>query len=329
MPPKVSVIIVNYNSGDRLARCITHLQDQTYRNFDIIIVDNASTDGSAEFAYNDTDVTFIDAGANIGFAAANNLAAHSARGEWLAFLNPDAYANPDWLAELIAAAGRHPQADAFGSTQIDAADATRLDGAGDVYQAFGVPYRGHYGWPADQSPPEEECFAPCAAAAMYRKSTFDELGGFDERFFCYTEDVDLGFRLRLAGGAAIQVTNAVVRHEGSAITGRNSDFTVYHGHRNRVWTYYLNMPLPLLIATAPFHYLANLYLFFRFLFVGKAGVYIRAMIDAHRRLAEFIPDRRKRQSQRRATTADIARAITWSPFKALMRTEDVRPRRFY
>ena len=327
MGPQITVIIVNYNSGTRLAACLAHLRAQSFRGFEIIVIDNASTDRSADVARGAAGVILIDAGANLGFAAANNLAATRAEGEWLAFLNPDAYAAPDWLEQLLAATARWPQADAFGSTQIDALDPSRLDGAGDVFHGFGVAYRGHVGWPVETLPPEGECFAPCGAAAFYRKSVFDRLGGFDERFFCYSEDVDLGFRLRLAGGMAVQAAKAVVRHEGSGITGRHSDFTVYHGHRNRVWTYVLNMPLLLHAVTLPFHLIVNLYLLARFTISGGAGAYLRAMRDAAKGLPEIWPQRRVRQRARIATLRDIARALTWSPLKVMRKQADIRGRR--
>lgn len=326
MSPAFSVIIVNYNSGDRLSRCLDHLRQQNCQDFETIVVDNASNDGSEAAAMSAEKVNLIQAGSNIGFAAANNLAARDAQGDWLAFLNPDAYAAPDWLEEAARGVKRYPEADAFGSTQLDAADASRIDGAGDAFHAFGVPYRGHHGWPVDMLPPEGECFAPCAAASFMRASTFQELGGFDEDFFCYVEDVDLGFRLRLAGGRAIQLHGAVIRHEGSGLTGRDSAFTVYHGHRNRIWTYLLNMPLPLLIATAPFHLLANFYLFFRFLIAGRGGAYADAMRDAVKKMPEMWRRREARQKERKASTLQIASALTWSPLKLMKKEADVRPR---
>ncbi|PQA88543.1 glycosyltransferase family 2 protein [Hyphococcus luteus] len=326
MAPHISVIIVNYNSGARLRRCVDCLKAQDFRDFETIVIDNASSDGSAAFARDDGAVTLIEAGGNLGFAAGNNLAAKSAQGEWLAFLNPDAYAEPDWLSEFLAAAARHPEIDAFGSTQLDAARPDRIDGAGDAYHAFGVSWRGCYAWPKDKLPPEGECFAPCGAAAFYRKATFDRLGGFEERFFCYAEDADLGFKLRLSGGGAMQAPKAVVLHEGSGVTGKESDFTLYHGHRNRVWTYVLNMPLPLLVLTAPFHLLLNLYLLGRFTVSGGAGSYLRAMKDAAKGLPEIWERRKARQRAREASVADIARALTWSPLKMMRREADIRTR---
>lgn len=326
MAPRVSVIIVNYNAGARLQRCVACLKAQTFRDFETIVVDNASADGSADFLRNDPFAALIEAGANLGFAAANNLAAKSATGEWLAFLNPDAYAEPDWLAELLAAAERHPEIDAFGSTQLDAANPARIDGAGDVYHASGISWRGCYGRPRDALPPEGECFAPCAAAAMYRKSVFGALGGFEERFFCYAEDADLGFKLRLAGGGAMQAPKAVVLHEGSGVTGKESEFTVYHGHRNRIWAYLLNMPLPLLLATLPMHVALNVSALLRFALSGGGPAYLRALKDAAAGLPAIWRLRQARQRARKASIADIARALTWSPLKMMRREADIRVR---
>lgn len=324
--PSVTVIIVNFNAGERLAKCLEHLARQNEDNFAILIVDNGSTDTSLEMA-TATGVAFevIEAGENLGFAAANNRAAAGVDSEWLAFLNPDAYPEPGWLSALLDAAARNPDADAFGSTQIDATDTTILDGAGDAYHAAGVPYRGHFQWPLKDAPVEGACFSPCAAAALYRRSVFMALGGFEERFFCYGEDVDLGFKLRLAGGIAIHAAQARVAHEGSGVTGRRSAFTVYHGHRNRLWTYYLNMPASLLLATLPFHLAMNLALLVRHALTNSLGAYMRAMIDGVKGLPGLSADRRLRQRTRKASLGGIASALTWSPLKMARREADITP----
>lgn len=324
--PEITVIIVNYNAGDRLQNCLKHLELQSFRNFETVVVDNASTDNSITAASSDQlQFQHIDAGSNVGFAAANNLAAARARSEWLVFLNPDAYPEKDWLAQLLDAAKRYPFADAFGSTQLDAKNPAIIDGAGDVYHAFGVPYRGHFGWPVESLPPEGACFAPCAAAAMYRRATFDCLGGFDESFFCYGEDVDLGFRLRLSGGTCIQVREAKVHHEGSGITGRQSEFTIYHGHRNRIWTFYKDMPAPLLLLLTPFNILTNLYLLARAIPAGFGGAYWRAFRDGYLGLGTVMKKRRAVQRARKASWLRIAKSLTWSPVKVSKREADIRP----
>lgn len=325
----LSVIIVNYNSGARLTRCVEHLGRQSYRDFEVIIVDNASADSSLDDALASAPMPLIPrairSATNAGFAAANNSAAREARGEWLVFLNPDAYPERDWLSALVSASARYPWADAFGSTQLNAADPTVIDGAGDVVHVLGIPYRGHFGWPADQLPEDGECFAPCAAAAMYRRRTFISLGGFEERFFCYGEDVDLGFRLRLAGGRAVQVKAARVLHEGSGVTGRYSDFTVYHGNRNRIWMTYRNMPGVLYWPLMPLRLLADLYLCLRAWSVGTGRAYTRAIWDGYAGLPAFAPDRRRLQRSRKAGLGELARALAWSPLLVSRRQASLRP----
>ncbi|MFN0024604.1 MAG: glycosyltransferase family 2 protein [Parvularculaceae bacterium] len=325
----LSVIIVNYNSGDRLARCLEHLSRQTYRDFEVIVVDNASADGSLGSAIASAPAPLsprvIDAGSNLGFAAANNLAAREATGEWLVFLNPDAYAERDWLSALVSASGRYPWADAFGSTQLNADNPATIDGAGDVVHVLGIPYRGHFGWPADQLPEDGECFAPCAAAAMYRRAAFLHLGGFEESFFCYGEDVDLGFRLRLAGGRSVQVKAARVLHEGSGISGRYSDFTVYHGNRNRIWMTFRNMPGALYWPLLPLRLIADAYLCLRASSAGTGRAYLRGVLDGYAGLPALAGDRRKLQRARKARLRDIAAALTWSPFKVSKREAVLAP----
>ena len=327
--PAISVIIINFNSGDRLAKCLAHLGAQTRRDFEIIVFDNASSDGSAALDPDRIDLPLrIERSPdNLGFAAGNNRAVKFANAEWVAFLNPDAYAEPDWLARLMAAREQYPWADAFGSTQIDANDPACIDGCGDVYHAFGIPWRGGFGQSVDRIPPDGEVFSPCAAAALYRRSTFEALGGFDETFFCYGEDVDLGFRLRLAGGRCVQVRDAIVYHEGSAVSGRYSDFTVYHGNRNRIWGWFKNMPIALLVPLLPFQVAANIYLLVRSFTVGIGKPYWRAMIDGYGGVPRVWVQRGKTVPLGRGDDRGriIVRALTWDPVKITQRAVDVRP----
>lgn len=317
--PRFSVIIVNYNSGHRLARCLDCLDRQTHRPHDIIVIDNQSADGSEAAARRD-GTRLIEAGDNLGFAAANNEAAADARGDWLVFLNPDAYGAPDWLAEIAAGIRRYPWADAFGSLQLDDADPRRMDGAGDVATRFGVAYRGGYGAPLPADLEDGECFAPCAAAAAYRADRFRALGGFDRRFFCYGEDVDLGFRLRHDGGRAVQLARAIVRHEGSGVTGRHSAFTVYHGHRNRIWLYYKNMSPDFYRRTAPLRWLADRLLALKHAFDAEGrDAYRRALIDGYGGRGQFDAERPA------SMPPDLRAFLPANPLAFLKRARHIRP----
>jgi N-acetylglucosaminyl-diphospho-decaprenol L-rhamnosyltransferase len=323
----VTVIVVVHDAGAHLARCLASLEVQSFGAFEAIVCDNASADGAFEAARastNDPRFRFHAFGSNRGFAAANNRAAEMARGRWLALLNPDAIAAPDWLERLLDAARRHADIDAFASLQLDAADPTRFDGAGDVLSAWGVPWRGGFG--QSRLPlPEGECFSACGAAAFYRTERFHTLGGFAEDFFCFCEDVDLGFRHRLAGGRTVFVSDAVVQHWGGASTGRRSDFAIYHGARNRLWTFLRCMPGALLAALLLPHLAATLILLAQAVLRGGRASFLRGIKDAVAELPAILSDRRRIQATRRASLPAIAGALTWSPLAAIRRAPSIRP----
>ncbi|HWA45496.1 MAG TPA: glycosyltransferase family 2 protein, partial [Hypericibacter adhaerens] len=311
--PAICVIVVAYNAGRHLAACIASLQRQRWTDFEAIIVDNGSADGSIE-ALGPLPVPFrlLPLGANLGFAAANNRGAAASRSPWIALLNPDAVAAPDWLERLMAAARRHPEFVMFGSTQIQLADETRWDGLGDVYHASGIPWRGGFGQRVTGAAPEGEVFGPCAAAALYRRDAFEAAGGFDERFFCYFEDVDLCFRLRLAGERIVFAPRAVVRHVGSASTGRTSDFAVYHGTRNRVFTFVKDMPALLWPLALPCFVLVQLYLLWRSRRLAVFSPTWRGMRDGFAGAGRFFAGRPGGKASL-ARTLEIARMLSWSP----------------
>lgn len=298
----VDVVVVNYNSGAWLRRVVDSLHAQTLRGFRAIIVDNGSTDRSLEdLPQGSASIEVVRVGRNLGFAAGNNYAIrHHVTAQWLALLNPDAFPRRDWLERLMAAVERYPEYSFFGCRMLDAKDPKRLDGVGDVYHASGLPWREGHGCadgPAYDKP--EEIFSPCAAAALYRTRDVWDAGLFDEDFFCYTEDVDLGFRLRLRGGRCLYVPDAVVEHVGSGVTGTRSDFQLYHGHRNLAWTYVKNMPAWLFWFYLPYHLLVNCYSVLAFTLRGQGRPLWRAKRDAIRGLGAAW--RKRREIQRRRT----------------------------
>jgi len=321
----VSVLVVVYDAGPHLARCLAALEAQTRTDFEVIVWDNASADGAfaaAKAANADPRFRFIAAGANLGFAAGNNRAAEAAGAPWLALLNPDAFAAPDWIERLLEAADRHPGTEAFACLQLDAGDPSCLDGLGDVLSAAGIPWRGAHGQAAGRIE-AGEVFSACGAAALYRASRFRELGGFAEAFFCFCEDVDLGFRHRLLGGRCRLVPEAVVAHVGGASAGRRSAFAVYHGARNRLWLQFRCMPAALFWPLLPAHLLATAILFLQAALGGQGGAFARGLRDALAALPRLRAERRAIQAARRAPLAAIARALSWSPRAALRRDAHV------
>lgn len=302
MSDKITIIIVNWNGAPFLERCLSSLMAQTVAPAEIILVDNASTDDSLEIARRFPSVRLLAQEQNTGFARGNNLAIEAASpdSEWVALLNPDAFADPRWLEELLAAVYRNPGFDLFASRLLDAGDASRLDGAGDAFHMSGLPWRIAHGAPvAADAEGEREVFSPCAAAAMYRRRVLQEAGGFDEDYFCYSEDVDLGFRLRLRGYRCLHVPLSVAHHVGSGTTGgQHSDFAVYHGHRNLVWTYVKDMPCLLFWILLPLHLALNLVTLVWFALHGQGGVIWRAKRDAVAGLPKMWRKRRQIQKDR-------------------------------
>jgi GT2 family glycosyltransferase len=280
----VSVVIVNWNGGLFLERCLSALRAQTVTPREIILVDNASSDRSLEIVRSFPSVRLLAQSKNLGFATANNIAikAASKESEWIALLNPDAFVEPLWLETLMFVAYDYPAFDFFGSKLVNALDPEILDGAGDIYHISGLARRMGHGLPASlKSEQMREIFSPCAAAALYRRSVLLKVGGFDEEFFCYVEDVDLGFRLQLAGFRCLYVPTSVAHHIGSGTTGgQNSDFALYHGHRNLVWTYVKNMPGFLFWLFLPLHLIMNLITLIVFTVRGRGRVIFRAKRDA-------------------------------------------------
>ena len=311
---RVAVILVDYNAGEVLPRALRCLDAQTRRADRVIVVDNDSSDGSAEAVERDfEDVEVLRMGRNAGFAAGNNAGVAVVDDcDWVALLNTDAYAHPGWLEALIDAAEAHPEASSFASRMMRADHPGELDGSGDVFHVSGFCWRRHFGRRLEDEPEAgrpAEVFGACAGAALYRRDAFREVGGFDERFFCYLEDVDLSFRLQLAGHRCRYVPDSVVDHVGSATAGYESEFTVYHSHRNMVWAWVKNMPGPLALLYAPMHIAANLASVAWFARRGLGGVVWRAKRDALRELGRVLRERRAVQSRRRASVWQVRRRM--------------------
>ena len=305
----IPIIIVNWNGATCLGQCLDALSLQTYPHFRVIVVDNGSTDGSVESVMLRTDprTTLVRLDHNTGFAAANNLGmAQCADATWVALLNPDAFPGPTWLAELVAAARAHPHCAGFGSHLIDAENRDLSDGTGDEYHISGRPFRRDHLSPVCTSRRDPgPIFAPCAAAALYQRSAWKRVGGMDEDYFCYLEDVDLAFRIRLQGFHFRYAPAAVCYHVGSALTGRRSDFSVYHGQRNLVWTFVKNMPTPLFWLLLPVHIGLNLLAIGRFAMRGQLRTVMRAKRDALRGLARAWDKRSAIQTQSTVSTLSI------------------------
>lgn len=311
--PLISIIIVCWNSGKHIPRCLESVSRQTLQNFEIILVDNGSTDNSTaglEERFPSIRIRTERLAHNLGFAGGNNVGASLARGKWLVLLNADAFPEPNWLSELVAASERNPQFSAFSSRQLQAENPMILDGAGDAYHVSGMAWRIGLGYPADNCGlTPRNIFSSCAAAAMYLKNAFLEVGGFDEDFFSYYEDVDLGFRLQLSGYRCLYVPQAIVHHVGSSTFGVKSDFAFYYSHRNMVWTYFKNMPSLLLWWYLPEHIAANFVYLLYYSLGGRGIVLLKAKYDALRGLLKVLKKRKTTQQNRRISNMDLEKKM--------------------
>lgn len=244
--PLVSVIVVNWNGLAYLPECLDSLAAQTYPSLEVVVVENGSTDGSVEYLRSRRPGRFllVESPSNLGFAGGNNLGIRASKGAYLALLNNDAVADPRWVEALVTAAEADP-AVGMCATRIYAwRRPDLLDGAGLVVSADGIGRgRGRLESDGERYESEADVLLPSACAALYRRSMLDEIGLFDEDFFAYCEDTDLGLRARIAGWRCRYVPGAIAKHRYSGSMGPHSPFKAFHVERNRIWVVVKCFPL--------------------------------------------------------------------------------------
>ncbi len=253
--PFFSVIVLNWNGRHFLAECLDALRAQTFRDFETIVVDNGSTDGSVEEIRSraGATVTLVALQHNLGYAAGNNRGLAAARGAWAVFLNNDTRADGRWLEELHGAALRHPDVPVFACKVLNYFRRDEIDTVGHLMYPDGINRgRGRLEKDEGQYDREEEVFFPSGCAAAYRQDLLAAIGGFDESFFAYGDDTDLGLRARFAGARCLLAPRAVVYHKYSGTSGAYSDFKVYHVERNRVWVLLKYFPVRWILLS-PFY----------------------------------------------------------------------------
>jgi len=252
--PLISVVIPNWNGKKFLAGCLDSLKGQTYQPIEIVIVDNGSKDGSVQFLQeNYPEVKLVTFPVNTGFSPAVNAGIKASTGEMVALLNNDTIVDPQWMAEFFKAMQDHPEAGSAGCKMLAYDDHSLLDGAGDGYRRGGLPGRiGHKERDEGRFNRKRYLLGACGGAALYRRELFDCIGLFDEDYFAYLEDVDLGLRAQAAGFKCIYVPTAIVYHLGCGTTGSGySPLVVRLSARNNWNTIVKNIPMPLLWKFLP------------------------------------------------------------------------------
>jgi GT2 family glycosyltransferase len=233
-----SVIVLNWNGEALIAECVDSLLAQTYLRLEILVVDNASTDRSVSLIrerYGEK-VCLIVNPANLGFAAGNNVGIAASRGAYVLLINNDAVAEPGWVEALVREAEADPCVGMCASKIVTHDDPGVIDSVGLLLFRDGLGRgRGRLQRDVGDFNKPEDVLLPSGCAALYRRAMLDQIGLFDEEFFMYCDDVDLGLRGRVAGWRCRFVPDAVVRHRSSASAGRYSLRKVFLVERNRIW----------------------------------------------------------------------------------------------
>jgi GT2 family glycosyltransferase len=234
------VVVVNWNRKNLLVACLDSLARQTWRDFEVVVVDNGSEDGSVAFVKDlapnyPVPLRLIENSNNRGFCTANNQGFAASRSELVALLNNDAEAEPGWLAALERVIRSSDDAGMAASKILVWEDPSRIDKAGHLMYPDGQNRgRGTGQLDRGQFDRVEETLWPDGCAAMYRRAMLDEVGGFDEEFFAYADDAELGLRGRIAGWTCLYAPDAVVRHHRGATLGLDSARRITLIERNRV-----------------------------------------------------------------------------------------------
>ncbi len=304
---QVSIIIVNYNGKRFLWECLSSVYSQTYRPIEVIVVDNASRDGSIEFIKNNfKDVVILPQNDNLGFSAGNNIGIKNSHGRYIATLNNDTKVDKNWLSWLVGAIESQPDIGICASKILFLNQPGILNSAGikiDKYSGF--TWDIGFGDKGDCYNQAKYVFGACACAALYRREMLDEIGLFDEDFFAYHEDVDLSWRAQLSGWKCKYVPEAICYHYFSATSKVASPLKEYLSNRNKVWLIVKNYPSP------------EIYYYFLTIFLAISGYFIyslltgniaavRGKIDALLRIKEFLSKRKLIQQRRKVSFSELS-----------------------
>ena len=310
------MVVPTLAADDALAECLRSLTNQTFERFEVIVVDNS---GAGRAQVTDARMRVIANDRNVGFGAAVNQGIRGSASPYVATLNDDAAADPHWLQKLVEAAEGRPHAGMFAS-EVRLADSGQLDSAGMLMAADGSSRQRGHGEAPEKFASSRDALFPSGSAALYRREMLDQVGLFDESFFLYCEDTDLGLRARRAGWEGAYVPGAVVEHRYSHSAGRATPLKAYYVERNRLYAAVKNLPLAMLLQ-APFFAIARYFWHVVSLMQnrGKAAEFraagfssallpflvIRAHVSALFRTRYLLTERRRIQRNAQLSTGDF------------------------
>ena len=278
----VSIVIPNYNGKHFLKKCLDSISKQTYKNIETIVVDNASSDNSIEFLKDEyPNVITISMTTNTGFSGAVNKGIIESKGDYVFLLNNDTEIDEKCIEYLVNTIKQNQNIFSVNSKMIQYNKRALLDDAGDEYNIFGWAFKRGFNQRVQTNIKLRRVFTCCAGAAIYNKKILNKIGYFDEAFFAYLEDVDIGFRANCFGYKNIFCPDAIVYHIISGTTGnKKTEFKTKLSARNNVYLIYKNLPLLLIILNLPFLIMGAL---IKALFFSKhrlGNIYIRETINA-------------------------------------------------
>ncbi|HBM15199.1 MAG TPA: glycosyltransferase family 2 protein [Lentisphaeria bacterium] len=321
-PPTVSVIIVNWNGKEYLPDCLNSLLKQSFTDFETILVDNGSTDGSIELLKNFYPwVRIMPLSQNTGFASGNNKGFACSHGKYIVTLNNDTRLEMSWLAELISAVENNPEIGMVASRICTWDNRDKIDSLGVAVCRDGMSraYRRNALFSTLSLAKVEDILIPSACAALYRRKMIDEIGFFDDAFFAYCEDTDLGLRGRLSGWRAVLARDAIVYHRYSGSGGIFSPLKLYLVERNHFWVALKCFPLIMLLSL-PFWTVTRYLLQIQIVLIRPRGAGIqfrnssscnllkallRGIIDMSKEMPSIFHKRRVTMSIRRISSKEI------------------------
>lgn len=308
--PVVSIIIVNWNGMQFLQDCFYSLKTQTFNDFEIIFVDNASSDDSIPLAKRlasgtGLPVKIIELPTNTGFTGGNIEGLKHCSGRYIALLNNDTAANDQWLETLVRAMNAHPEVGICASKLI-VAGTDIIDSAGDGMFSNLRPHKRGQGLKTSAFKTEEYVFGACAGAALYRKDMLDKIGFFDDDFFLIYEDADLNFRAQLSGWKCLFVPDAVVKHRVSAGLRKLGEIAVIHAVRNEKAVIIKNVPFIILLEHLPIYILEELvFSVLHHIRIGRFRSYLRGNYEFMKNLPNYLGKRRHVMGLRKVSTSYI------------------------
>ena len=302
---KVSLVILNWNGKRFLKECLDSVFSQSYKDFEVILVDNGSTDGSVEFVKkNYPKVKVIENEKNLGFAEGNNIGIRAAKGEYIVLLNNDTKADKDFLKELVKCAEEsRGRVGCIAAKMLFYSNPEKINSAGMFALKDGAGRdRGVFEGDSPKWNRKEEIFGACAGAALYTRKALDDVAVngefFDSSFFAYFEDTDLAYRLRLRGWKTIYCPSAVVLHHGKGTSRKIHDFNIYYGHANRLKIIIKDFPVGLLLRFLPWILLRQFLEFFYCTFFQLSLAPIKARLKVISELPSLLEKRRRIQSRK-------------------------------